>query len=129
MTKEFKGLKKITTDRFKFRVWDEKRKLYVLPGDLSIDFDGQLWENCTQLDNSDEHLIIEQCTGLKDKNGKLIFEGDILRFSTQFDVCVNFRNGGFVYSLYEDERLAYYLTEIISKSTQIIGNIHEVEND
>ena len=67
----------------------------------------------------------EQCIGLKDRNGKLIYEGDVLRFTTQIDVCVTFRNGGFVYSLTEDERVAYRLSEVIAKSTQIIGNIHE----
>ena len=67
----------------------------------------------------------EQCTGLTDKNGKLIYEGDVLRFTTQIDVCVTFRNGGFVYSLTEDERVAYLLSEVIAKSTQIIGTIHD----
>lgn len=55
----------MSNDRFKFRVWDKKRNVYVLPGDLSIDADGHLWENCTRLDNSDNHLVIEQCAGLK----------------------------------------------------------------
>lgn len=124
----------MTTDRFKFRVYlpDENRYLHNTDCPI-IDHDGKLnWCYLNPFGHWEHHpmdnAVIEQCTGLTDKNGKLIFEGDILRFSTQFNVCVNFRSGGFVYSLYEDERLAYYLTEIISKSTQIIGNIHEMES-
>lgn len=72
-----------------------------------------------------DNAILEQCTGMKDKNGNLIYEGNVLRFESQIDVCVTFRNGGFVYSLTEDEKLAYRFTEVIAKETQIIGKVNE----
>ena len=73
-----------------------------------------------------ENAILEQCTELRDKNNNLIYEGDILRFANMLDVCVLFRDGGFIYSLTEDEKLAYRLTEVIAKETEIIGNIYKV---
>lgn len=123
------------TDRFKFRVWDEKRKLYTLPGDLSIDADGELWENCTYLDNSDNHLIIEQCTGLKDKNGKLIFEGDVVRYYRSTAMCLG---GERIAQVLWDKRDAefgilttlgdgYNMWEALRFGIEIIGNIHEME--
>jgi uncharacterized phage protein (TIGR01671 family) len=110
-----------------FRVWDNINKRY--DKDLTlIDKDGDVcYQDGGKYCNGEhpEDFTIEQSTGLTDKNGKLIYEGDVLRFTIQIDVCVTFRNGGFVYSLTEDERLVYRLIEVIAKSTQIIGNIHD----
>jgi hypothetical protein len=118
---------KMNTDRFRFRVWDENRKIYPIPTDFLIDYDGNLWEQCTPIDNSDNHLIIEQCTGLKDKNGKLIYEGDVLLGNTKnFIIKIIYHKGQFAWmriagtaQLMYAEELSYYYS--------VIGNIHEYE--
>lgn len=71
-------------DRFKFRVWCEADNEMTYPN--SPDIDGELraslflaeylqavWEN-----DLDEGIVLMACTGLKDSEGALIWEGDVL---------------------------------------------------
>ena len=57
----------MNNDRRKFRVWNELYKCYDYS--FSLDADGHLWGHCSQ-----ENATFEQCTGLRDRNGELIYE-------------------------------------------------------
>lgn len=76
--------------------------------------------------NVQEHNILMQFTGLKDKNGKEIYEGDIVRDSENIIRIIKWENGSF----WGIEGLVGHLALLIDKEMyepEIIGNIYETQ--
>lgn len=95
----------------KFRAWDKEQKKML--DDVSTwtdDFTGML-------------IALMQYTGLKDKNGKEIYEGDIVKYKNDKPDKVIFENGGFMTSRF------YHRTpnnwKILLDELEVIGNIYE----
>lgn len=106
----------------KFRAWDKQKKKFTYP---------KLWDN-TMPSNWEFHYELNQYTGLNDKNGKEIYEGDILYNDFNAKGVVKFVNGMFiVHFIYEESVCTKdndeMITRLISVNsiTRIIGNIYE----
>ena len=122
--------------RYKFRAWDKELQKMVY-----ADFWDRNWYGTPQNDENGCHTMyskntikynceLMQFTGLKDKNGKECYEGDIIRYK--------YYNLGEILTgiaKVEWDNGAYFLTEINIKrnypmyladlSFEIIGNIHQ----
>ena len=125
------------SDRLSFRVWRKDKKEYweddgVPNPDVMINTWGHLFRFGYLLDQNG--YVIEQCTGLRDKNGKLIYEGDLLGGSKEDDefieICWCDTLASFMYDIYPETYGnletcdAAYLAKF-----EIVGNIHEIEGN
>lgn len=76
----------------------------------------------------------EQCTGLKDKNGKLIFEGDIVSGSNgsinghewPYTMTIKSITGGFLFPAWAYDKEGNHRGDS-THYVNIIGNVHEVQ--
>ena len=118
----------------KFRAWvKSENKLYPVEqwsNNSWIAVPVQLSEDDWQLEQRPmEDVILMQFTGLKDKNGKDIYEGDIVKYQAsliplveEVYVCIWYQNGFGYKKPGEDDQASMYLQQ---SKLEVIGNIHE----
>lgn len=124
----------------RFRFWDAKE-------DKWLGKDSSYWKELTFEDCRKKliasmrqgNIVAEQYTGLKDKNGKEVYEGDIVEEDIDFNSKMT--DGTFRYKVYwNEDELCWSLDPIsqesihndlweLNSSCRVIGNIHETPKD
>jgi len=102
----------------KFRAWSNSKKIWSEVFDLHHIPVAVLCKGI-----GFEDLEIVQFTGLKDRNGRGIFEGDIVKTEGFDDECIAeviFKNGMFV-----DKFYSHAIGERVDYQLEVIGNVYE----
>ena len=113
----------------KFRVWDNLMKKYVSRcemTDITLNFYGD--QQCCSLSD----MVFQQYTGLIDKNGVEIYEGDVIKYHRVFESkkevieltsCIKFQNGAFGFDMKGFNDMFMSLGD--DSDIEVIGNIFE----
>lgn len=113
----------------KFRAWHKVKNIMVY--DNEDDTYGY-WDGCRNSNVGMINTILNsqyykeykfmQYTGLRDKNGKEIYEGDIAKYENMIGKIMFF-NGSFILSDFEEE--TEWELGVINEELEIIGNIYD----
>ena len=112
-------------DRFRFRVWNKTEKVYLKMPEMHCD-------NTSCFLSAMEDEVLEQCTGLRDKNGRLIYEGDIIKITgdvmtigLKYMDClfkVIWEDNGFWFEMLDENDCLGFCEYW---EYEIVGNLHE----
>ncbi len=122
MLKEFKQRER------NFKCWHKKQKRWLSSSEYIITANGQVCEVIGReiFKNISKEVILVQSVGLLDKNGKEIYEEDVLEYALrEFHkqrCIVEWVKSGF----YVHQHIPLF--EIVNREAEVIGNIFENPN-
>lgn len=112
----------------KFRAWDKKTKRMIYEASdlengylIEIGLDGYVSATYKRICFDEDEIILMNYTGLKDKKGKEIYEGDIVKRS-HYNYLIEFDEGTFGMNM---KNYGWKSLDRFLDLGEIIGNIYE----
>ena len=117
----------------KFRAW--MKSLKWMCDVTNISFDSKFvdlcqqgdTERCTEMSVGFDDIVLMQSTGLFDKNGQEIFEGDIVRvLDSTYTVFYDNERGSYRLKPHDDRWNVDYMSNFSHRGNfEVVGNIYE----
>ena len=103
--------------RFRFRAWNKEKDIIHYEAEKGL---GDFFPFPYMCKSND--FIVEQCTGLKDKHGRLIYEGDFLINHDGNIGFIEFKYACFMLTAINEDNI---MSTEDWTTCEVIGNIHE----
>ncbi len=112
----------------KFRIWDKQNKEMLDLEDLHYEY-GKMSIRTTMYNDyfDTEDMILMQYTGIKDKNGKEIYEGDIIKYYDDTYKVEFKRDRGGYFPFAQGDGCGCCQCEVVTffNDCEILGNIYD----